>query len=54
MISPTKIYDQAQVLTPDQAAGIIAEAIVNRPTRVATGLGLFWGRACRPRHRGSA
>ncbi len=41
MISPTKIYDQAQVLTPEQAAGMIAEAIVNRPTRVATGLGLF-------------
>jgi NAD(P)-dependent dehydrogenase (short-subunit alcohol dehydrogenase family) len=41
MISPTKIYDQAQVLTPEQAAGLIAEAIVNRPARVATGLGLF-------------
>ena len=41
MISPTKIYDQAQALTPEQAAGMIAEAIVNRPTRVATGLGLF-------------
>ncbi|MGO9546013.1 MAG: SDR family oxidoreductase [Rhodomicrobium sp.] len=41
MISPTKIYDQAQVLTPEQAACMIAEAIVNRPTRVATGLGLF-------------
>ncbi len=41
MISPTKLYDQAQVLTPEQAAGLIAEAIVNRPTRVATGLGLF-------------
>ena len=41
MISPTKIYDQAQVLTPEQAAGMIAEAIVNRPTRLATGLGLF-------------
>ncbi len=41
MISPTKIYDQAQVMTPEQAAGMIAEAIVNRPARVATGLGLF-------------
>ncbi len=41
MISPTKIYDHAEVLTPEQAAGMIAEAIVNRPTRVATGLGLF-------------
>jgi NAD(P)-dependent dehydrogenase (short-subunit alcohol dehydrogenase family) len=41
MISPTKIYDQAQVMTPEQAADMIAEAVVNRPTRVATGLGLF-------------
>lgn len=41
MISPTKIYDHAQVLTPEQAAGMIAEAIVNRPTRLATGLGHF-------------
>ncbi len=41
MISPTKIYDQAQVHTPEQAAGMIAEAIVNRPTRLATGLGSF-------------
>ncbi len=41
MISPTKIYDQAQVMTPEQAADMIAEAIVNRPARVATGLGLF-------------
>ncbi len=41
MISPTKIYDQAQVLTPEQAADMIAEAVVNKPTRLATGLGHF-------------
>ncbi len=41
MISPTKIYDQAAVLTPEQAAGMIASAIIHRPARVATGLGVF-------------
>jgi NAD(P)-dependent dehydrogenase (short-subunit alcohol dehydrogenase family) len=41
MISPTKIYDQASVLTPEQAAIMIAEAIIHRPARVATGLGVF-------------
>ena len=41
MISPTKIYDQASVLTPEQAAGMIAEAIINRTARAATGLGIF-------------
>ncbi len=41
MISPTKIYDQASVLTPEQAAGMIAEAIINRTARQATGLGVF-------------
>jgi NAD(P)-dependent dehydrogenase (short-subunit alcohol dehydrogenase family) len=41
MISPTKIYEQASVLTPEQAAIMIAEAIIHHPTRVATGLGMF-------------
>ena len=41
MISPTKIYEHASVLTPEQAAGMIAEAIINRTARQATGLGVF-------------
>jgi NAD(P)-dependent dehydrogenase (short-subunit alcohol dehydrogenase family) len=41
MISPTKIYEHAPVLTPEQAAAMIAEAILHRPARVATGLGVF-------------
>ncbi len=41
MISPTKIYEHASVLTPEQAACMIAEAVIHRPTRVATGLGMF-------------
>ena len=41
MISPTKIYEHASTLTPEQAAGMIAEAIINRTARQATGLGVF-------------
>ncbi len=41
MIAPTKIYEHASVLTPEQAAGMIAEAIINRTARQATGLGVF-------------
>ncbi len=41
MIAPTKIYEHASVLTPEQAAGMVAEAIINRTARQATGLGMF-------------
>ncbi len=41
MIAPTKIYEQMPVATPDEAADMIAEAIIDRPKRVATRLGLF-------------
>ncbi len=41
MIAPTRIYEQASVLTPEQAAGMIAEAIIHRTAREATGLGVF-------------
>ncbi len=41
MIAPTKLYEHASVLTPEQAAGMIAEAIIDRTARQATGLGVF-------------
>ncbi len=41
MIAPTKLYEHASVLMPEQAAGMIAEAIINRTARQATGLGVF-------------
>ena len=41
MIAPTKIYDQMPVATPDDAADMVAEAIIERPKRIATRLGLF-------------
>jgi len=41
MIAPTKIYEQMPVATPDDAADMVAEAIIARPKRIATRLGLF-------------
>jgi NAD(P)-dependent dehydrogenase (short-subunit alcohol dehydrogenase family) len=41
MIAPTKLYDQVPTLSPDEAADMICEAIVNRPVRVATRMGVF-------------
>ncbi len=40
MIAPTKIYDQVPVATPDEAADMVAEAIIDRPKRIATRMGL--------------
>jgi short-subunit dehydrogenase len=39
MISPTKIYDHFPTLSPEEASGMIVEAIRKRPKRVATTLG---------------
>ena len=39
MIAPTKIYKYVPTLSPDQAADLIAYAIVKRPKKVATNLG---------------
>ena len=36
MISPTKIYDNFPTLSPDQAAGVLADAIVHRPRRLSS------------------
>lgn len=36
MISPTTIYDKFPTLTPDQAAGVITDAIVHRPRRASS------------------
>jgi NAD(P)-dependent dehydrogenase (short-subunit alcohol dehydrogenase family) len=41
MIAPTKLYDQVPTLTPDEAGDMIVEAIVHRPVRIATRLGVF-------------
>jgi NAD(P)-dependent dehydrogenase (short-subunit alcohol dehydrogenase family) len=41
MIAPTKAYDNVQALTPDEAAGLVVQAIIHRPVRIATKLGIF-------------
>lgn len=41
MIAPTKIYDSVPTLTPEEAAQMVADAIVYRPKRIATRLGVF-------------
>lgn len=41
MISPTKVYDQFPTLSPEQAAGVIADAIVHRPRRLSPPFGQF-------------
>ncbi|MDQ3026772.1 MAG: SDR family oxidoreductase [Pseudomonadota bacterium] len=41
MIAPTKLYNHVPTLTPEQAADLVVQAIVYRPVRIATRLGVF-------------
>jgi NAD(P)-dependent dehydrogenase (short-subunit alcohol dehydrogenase family) len=41
MISATSIYDSMPVLTPDEAGDMVVEAVIKRPKRIATQLGIF-------------
>lgn len=41
MIAPTKMYESVPTLSPDEAAEMIIEAIIERPVRMATRLGTF-------------
>jgi NAD(P)-dependent dehydrogenase (short-subunit alcohol dehydrogenase family) len=41
MIAPTKIYQNIPTLSPDDAADLIAQAIVYKPVRIATRLGIL-------------
>jgi NAD(P)-dependent dehydrogenase (short-subunit alcohol dehydrogenase family) len=41
MIAPTSIYDAFPTLSPEEAAGLVADAIIDKPKRVATRLGTF-------------
>jgi NAD(P)-dependent dehydrogenase (short-subunit alcohol dehydrogenase family) len=45
MIAPTKMYENVPTLSPDQAAELVVEAIVYKPVRIATRLGVF-GAVC--------
>jgi len=39
MVAPTNIYEHFSLMDADQAAELVAEAIVRKPERLATGLG---------------
>jgi NAD(P)-dependent dehydrogenase (short-subunit alcohol dehydrogenase family) len=41
MIGPTTMYDKFPALTPEQAAGVISDAIVQRPRRASSPFGQF-------------
>ncbi len=41
MIAPTKMYESIPTLSPEQAAGLVVQAIVHKPVRIATRLGVF-------------
>ncbi len=45
MIAPTKMYESVPTLAPEQAADLVVEAIVYKPVRIATRLGVF-GAVC--------
>ena len=41
MIAPTKIYDAFPTMTPDEAATMICDGIIDRPKRMGSRLGIF-------------
>jgi short-subunit dehydrogenase len=41
MIAPTTLYQKFPALTPEQAAGVVCEAITDRPRRVSPAFGRF-------------
>lgn len=45
MIAPTRIYESVPTLSPEEAAGLVVDAILHRPVRIATRLGVF-GAVC--------
>ncbi|MFO1315252.1 MAG: SDR family oxidoreductase [Burkholderiales bacterium] len=45
MIAPTKMYENVPTLSPEEAADLVVQAIVYKPVRIATRLGIF-GAVC--------
>jgi len=45
MIAPTKMYESVPTLSPEEAAELVVQAIVYKPVRIATRLGVF-GAVC--------
>ena len=41
MIAPTGLYNNVPTLSPDEAGDLIVDAIVHKPVRIATRMGIF-------------
>jgi hypothetical protein len=41
MIAPTKIYNNVPTISPDEAAQLVKQAVIYKPQRIATRLGIF-------------
>jgi NAD(P)-dependent dehydrogenase (short-subunit alcohol dehydrogenase family) len=41
MVAPTKIYEQFPLISAEQAADLVCEALIHQPQRLATRLGIF-------------
>lgn len=41
MIAPTRMYDNVPTITPDEAAAFVKQAVIYKPQRIATRLGIF-------------
>jgi NAD(P)-dependent dehydrogenase (short-subunit alcohol dehydrogenase family) len=41
MIAPTKIYENVPTITPKEAAAMVKQAVIYKPQRIATRLGIF-------------
>ncbi len=41
MVAPTKLYEKVPMLSPEEAADLVVEAIIHQPIRIATRLGVF-------------
>jgi NAD(P)-dependent dehydrogenase (short-subunit alcohol dehydrogenase family) len=41
MIAPTKLYDNLPTITPEEAADMVKQAVIYKPQRIATRLGVF-------------
>ncbi|RLQ23871.1 SDR family oxidoreductase [Seongchinamella sediminis] len=41
MIEATTVYDSMPVLTPDEATDMVVDAVINKPKRIATNMGIF-------------
>jgi NAD(P)-dependent dehydrogenase (short-subunit alcohol dehydrogenase family) len=41
MIEATSVYDSMPVLTPDEAGDMVVDAVINKPKRIATPMGIY-------------